>query len=215
MQVIGILGGTFNPIHLGHLYVAQQALQRLQLDQVRFIPAAIPALKQSPSVTGEQRAEMVSMAIQDHPLYVLDRRELDRPGVSYSIDTLQSLRQELGAKISLIWLMGSDAFANIQQWHQWQDLLALCHIAVVMRPNSQSESPLSPQAQALLQQHQVFEKQKLHASPNGKILCLEIAAPDISSSSIRHHIAHHQAFQHLVPEIIADYIQRKHLYQSP
>lgn len=212
MSAIGLLGGTFNPIHLGHLHLAQQALLRLQLSQVRFIPSAVPALKQSPTVRGEHRAAMVKLAIQDQPQFVLDHRELQRGGVSYSVDTLRSLRQELGAQIPLIWLMGSDAYANIQRWHEWSCLLDLCHIAVIQRPTN--ACPLSPEAQALLQQHQVQQISLLHHTPHGHILLLDIAAPNISSTNIRQRISQQQTIQQLVPQAVADYIQENKLYQE-
>lgn len=212
MPSIGLLGGTFNPIHQGHVYLAQQAMQALSLSQVRFIPCHLPALKDQPCVSAEQRAHMVQLAIQDHADWVLDRCELARTGVSYTVDTLRHLRQQMGEQVSLIWLMGSDAYANIQQWHQWSSLLRLCHIVVIQRPDSTTPCPLSTAAQTLLQQHQVEQIAALHQSPHGHIFCLDIAAPDIASSVIRQRIKQAQDIQQLLPQAVAAYIHQHQLY---
>ena len=121
--MIGILGGTFNPIHNGHLHIAERLLKSLDFQEIRFMPAAIPAIKDAPIISAKQRADMVKLAILDHPKLKIDLRELQRSGPSYTIDSLISLRQELGEKVSICWLIGSDAFAKLNTWHRWNELL--------------------------------------------------------------------------------------------
>jgi nicotinate-nucleotide adenylyltransferase len=135
--MIGILGGTFNPIHNGHLYLAERLQQTLGFEAIRFMPAAIPALKDMPNVSAEQRADMVKLAIVDHPTFEIDTHELERAGPSYTIDSLVSLRKELGDKVSICWLIGSDAFAKLNTWHRWNELLDHCHFVVVKRPHTE------------------------------------------------------------------------------
>lgn len=212
MQAIGILGGTFNPIHLGHTHVAQAMMQRLSLDKVLFIPAALPALKQSPQIDTEQRLDMLALAIQGHPLWQIDTREIERGGISYSIDTLKSLREELGSDCSLVWLLGSDAFARIDQWHDWQALLDYAHFAIAQRPNSIEHYQAG--ATQLLQQHATDNLALLKQSSHGHIVRLSIDAPDISSSAIRQACATGHAVDTMLNQDVANYIQQHHLYQS-
>lgn len=135
MRLVGLLGGTFNPIHYGHLRMAQELANGLGMDEVKFIPSANPPHKDSVTVSAEHRATMVKLAIADNPLFTLDKRELERQGTSYTIDTLISLREELGNNTALCLMMGSDAFIKLNTWHRWQALLDYAHIILVQRPN--------------------------------------------------------------------------------
>ncbi len=212
--MIAILGGTFNPIHNGHLHLAKQLQAKLNFESVRFMPAAIPALKDAPSVTGAQRAEMVDIAISEYPDFTLDTRELSRSGTSYTIDTLTLLREELGKEISLCWLMGSDAFAHLNAWHRWQELLNYAHLVVVKRPNSDDLSDLNADIQMLRNQHETNSAEALRQQHHGRILVQEIAALDISSSMIRDKLKKHEDVSKLLPREVLHYIQQNHLYQS-
>lgn len=211
--MIAILGGTFNPIHNGHLHLAEQLQAKLNFQSIRFMPAAIPALKDAPNVTAAQRAEMVDMAISEYPDFTLDTRELSRPSTSYTIDTLTLLREELGKEVSLCWLMGSDAFAHLNAWHRWQELLDYAHLVVVKRPHSDDLSNLNTDIQMLCNQHETKSVEALRQEPCGKILVQEIAALDISSSTIREQIATGQDVNQLIPHGVLNYIQTHGLYQ--
>lgn len=213
MSMIAILGGTFNPIHLGHLYLAAQLQEKCNFDSIRFMPAALPALKDTPSVTAEQRAEMVDIAISDHPYFAVDTRELSRPGTSYTIDTLVLLREELGNQVSLCWLMGSDAFAHLNAWHRWQELLNYAHLIVVKRPNNTDLSDLNPEVQNLLNQHAAQSIEEIRQQAHGKILVQEIAALDISSTDIREKIRNKKDVGNMIPTGVLIYIQQHQLYQ--
>ncbi|MFZ9641841.1 MAG: nicotinate-nucleotide adenylyltransferase [Candidatus Methylopumilus sp.] len=211
--MIGILGGTFNPIHNGHLHVAERLQHALGFDAIRLMPAAIPALKHQPSVSAAQRAEMVKLAIADHAALQIDTRELERPGPSYSIDTLISLRAELGEQRSICWLIGSDAFAKLNTWHRWETLLDYCHFVVVKRPQTEDSIPHA-QVQALIAAHQTDDASQLKNTAHGKILMQEIAALDISSTYIRQQIALKGDVSQLIPKSVLNYIQQHHLYEQ-
>jgi nicotinate-nucleotide adenylyltransferase len=210
--MIGILGGTFNPIHHGHLHLAERLQQILGLEATRFMPAGIPALKNMPNVSAEQRADMVSIAISEHPNFALDTRELDRAGPSYTIDSLISLRKELGNK-SICWLIGSDAFAHLNTWHRWSELLDYCHFVVIKRPHAE-ELNYSVEIKTLIASHQTNSIDALKNTSNGRVLIQEIAALDISSTQIRQKLALKMDVSQLMPSRVMKYIQQHHLYEN-
>ena len=210
--MIGILGGTFNPIHNGHLHLAGRLQQTLGFETVRFMPAAIPALKDMPKVSAEQRADMVKLAIINHPTFEIDTRELERAGPSYTIDSLISLRKELGDKVSICWLIGSDAFAKLNTWHRWSELLNYCHFLVVNRPHSEQLN-WNAEVESLLESHETREVEAIKNSASGKILIQEIEALDISSTQIRQHIASKEDVGNVIPSNVINYIQEYHLYE--
>ncbi len=214
-QCIGLLGGTFNPIHNGHLYLAEQLQQTFSFDEVRFIPSAMPVLKAAPEVSAAQRAEMVRLAIAGKPNFKLDTLELARAGKSYTIDTLLALRATLGSEVSLCWLIGTDAFKNLPAWHRWQELLDYCHFVVVQRPDRlglNAAIDVVPALQTLIQQHITHDVQDLKRLSHGKILMQEIHALDISSTYIRQQLATDGNVQTWLPANVLAYIQQHHLY---
>ena len=139
---IGVLGGTFDPIHYGHLRPALELLEALALAEVRFIPCRLPAHRGAPAITPEQRLELVRLATADQPGFVADDRELRRPGRSYMVDTLASLRQDLG-ETPLCLILGGDAFAALHTWRRWEDLSKLAHFIVMQRPGAAQPLPQS------------------------------------------------------------------------
>lgn len=212
MQRIGILGGTFNPIHYGHLRIAQETAEAFALTQVKFIPAAKPPLKTEPNVSAKQRAEMVQLAIASNPLFGLDTRELDRNGPSYTIDTLESLRAE-HPQGALCLIIGTDAFAHFDQWHRWQHILDYCHLIVATRPPL-LDLDLSEPLRTLLQTHQTHDTTQLSQQTHGLIAMLTVTALDISSSQIRNLVRSHQNPAYLCPETVISYIQAHQLYTT-
>lgn len=211
---VGILGGTFNPIHFGHLRMAQELAEQLSLHEVRFIPSANPPHKPTPQVSAEHRAAMVQLAIADNPLFKLDNRELLRTGASYTIDTLQSLRDELGAQASMTLFMGNDAFTKLNTWHRWQDLLSLCHIGLVARPSvpNQTKTGLPKVLESYLQQHYTELADDLAAHPCGFIHMQAITALDISSTAIREALQNKHSARYLSPDTVLSYIKEHQLY---
>ena len=213
MQCIGLLGGTFNPIHFGHLRLAQELADALQLDEVRFIPSANPPHKNQPSVSVQHRAAMVKIAIADNPLFKLDMRESNRDGASYTIDTLISLREELGGNLSLCLIMGSDAFAKLDSWHRWQELLNYCHIILVQRPSKLVQTKLSDNLTTLLQDNYTENISDLAEISAGYIHMQAITAQDISATNIREKLASNKSIKYLAPDNVLAYIQQQNLYK--
>ncbi len=212
MKCVGLLGGTFNPIHYGHLRMAQELVEALNLDEVRFIPSANPPHKAAPAVSAEHRAQMVQLAIENNPLFKLDTRELKRTGASYTIDTLISLRNELGHDVALCLMMGTDAFTKLHTWHRWQELLNFCHLVLVQRPNSSPKQPLEKMLDSLLHEHYTEDIEDLSAKTAGYIHMQTITALDISSTAIRATFYKKILPHYLMPEAVIDYIQSNQLY---
>jgi len=131
---IGLLGGTFDPIHYGHLRLAEELAEALNIGQVRFIPAGHPPHRGQPRAAAPHRLEMARRAVADNPRFLLDTREIDKTGPCYSVDTLAALRAELPPATSLVLFMGGDAFLGLTTWHEWRRLFDLAHIAVAHRP---------------------------------------------------------------------------------
>lgn len=210
MRTIGLLGGTFNPIHLGHLRMAQELAETLNLNEVRFIPSANPPHKPAPDISAEHRAAMVQLAIANNPLFTFDNRELRRTGASYTIDTLQSLRSELGADVSLVLFMGSDAFTKFHTWHRWQEIINLCHIALVQRPLA-SKEPLPKILDTFLHNHYSENTQDLHETSAGFVTMQAITPLEISSTAIRNALQNKRSARYLTPQCVLDYIEQHQL----
>ncbi|MGP1717654.1 MAG: nicotinate-nucleotide adenylyltransferase [Methylophilus sp.] len=213
MEIIGLFGGTFNPIHNGHLALAQSVLNTMHCSQIRFIPAAIPPHKAIPAVTAQHRATMVHLAIAGHPQFVLDTCELDRQGPSYTIETLHLLRHRLPEQ-SLCLIMGQDSYLKLPTWHRWLELLDYCHLLIVHRADSEHQLQLhAAHASKLVDIAQA--PQQFAAQAYGLISYLKVTPPDISSTRIRAALsqADHTVVDGL-PEKVLHYIQENHLYQS-
>jgi nicotinate-nucleotide adenylyltransferase len=216
-KLVGILGGTFNPIHYGHLRMAQELADALGLCEVRFTPSANPPHKATPIVSAEHRTAMVKLAIADNALFKLDTRELERSGASYTIDTLISLSEELGREIdqniAFCLIMGSDAFAKLNIWHRWQELLNYCHIVLVQRPSTLLNQPKLPEElTVLLHDHYTENVIDLTNNATGYIHMQKITAQDISATSIRDNLKLGISSRYLTPNQVIEYIERKNLY---
>ncbi len=213
IKLIGILGGTFNPIHYGHLRMAQELADVLGFDEVRFIPAATPPHKPTPEVSPGQRAAMVELAISNNPLFKLDTRELERTGASYTIDTLISLREELGENVALCLILGSDAFVKLNTWHRWQELINNCHIILVQRPNLAVQPKLPEELTTLLHDHYTENISDLSTKTAGYVQMQKITPLDISSTKIRDDLKLGRSQRYLVPYNIIEYISTHKLYK--
>ncbi len=212
MSPIGILGGTFDPIHYGHLRMAEELAGWLALEHVRFIPASQPPHRSQPRTGVGHRMEMARLAITGNSRFTLDAREAERKGASYTEETLTSLRQEMGPDLPLWLFMGADAFLGLNTWKRWQQLIALTNIAVAHRPGyrlAQADA-LADDLRAVLQRHQVRE-----ALPNqaaGQIILRPVTQLDISATAIRNAIREGNSPRYLLPEPVLDYIHANHLY---
>ncbi len=212
-RLVGLLGGTFDPVHYGHLRLAEQLADALKLDEVRFIPSANPPHRQTPQTSATGRCEMVRLAIAGNPRFTLDDRELLRAGASYTIDTLLSLRAELGNEAALCLILGSDAFAEFDSWHRWEEIPVQCHLVLVERPHVQIAEALRPALQTLLRNRYTDRPAALAAAPSGRITIQRINALDISATGIREDFAKHRSPRYLLPDSVVDFIQCHRLYR--
>jgi nicotinate-nucleotide adenylyltransferase len=212
---IGLLGGTFDPIHFGHLRLAQEVANALGLARVHFIPTGTPPHRNAPQVSGAHRLQMVSIAIAGNPLFEADDREIRREGISYTYDTLSELRDELGER-PLYLLMGADAFAALTTWHRWQELFDLAHVVIAHRPGfrlQELRAALRAPLRKIYLQRLAATHGMLRASA-GSILTREITALDISATHIRAMLAQGSSPRYLVPDSVLEYIDRNHLYKD-
>lgn len=208
---IGVLGGTFDPIHFGHLRLALELKQTLGLSQMRLMPCHRPVHRDEPQVSSAQRAEMIRLALLDCPELTMDERELRRDMPSYTFDTLLSLRAELGAEVSLIWAMGTDAFAALDSWNRWQELLDYAHLVVIERPGF--TLPDAGPVARLLQQYRA-PASALDELPAGAIVLPSLRLLDISATGIRAQLAAGESAQFLLPESVRRYILAEGLYRQ-
>lgn len=206
--MIGIYGGTFNPVHFGHLRTALEVGELFQLEQLRLIPCRLPPHREQPDVDGELRWQMLKLAVADTPQLQVDRRELDRDGPSYMVDTLQSLATEYPAS-NLILFIGTDAFAGLEHWHRWQSLFEFAHVVVMTRPGYQI-----PELSAFLQHRLVEDRNRLTENPAGLLYFQTVTALDISATNIRDLIAAGRNPKYLLPDAVIDFIRQHRLYLS-
>lgn len=211
-QAIGILGGTFDPVHLGHLQFAHEAYERLPFKEIRFVPAYQTVHRAQPSASVSDRLAMLKLALQNQTGMSIDTREIQRQGPSYMIDTLQSIRQEI-ADTPLCLLMATDAFANFNRWQQWQMIPEYTHLVIVERPHQHQE--FNQEIKNLLQARQVDTSTQLLTKSAGNILFLSAPCLAISSTQIRQLIAQGESAETFLPENVWEYIQTHQLYQNP
>ena len=193
MRRVGIFGGSFDPVHSAHVALATLALSELGLDEVRWIPAGQPWQKTRQLTDASDREAMVRLAIAGEPRFVLDRTELRRAGVSYTLDTVRELREAM-PEASFVLLLGQDQYATLHTWHGWQDLLDQVMLAVANRPGATIE--VNPQIARLPQ------------------LSLTLPMMDISSTELRRRIAAGESIAGLVPDAVASYIEQHRLYRQ-
>jgi nicotinate-nucleotide adenylyltransferase len=208
---IGILGGTFDPIHYGHLRPALDLLEELELAEIRFIPCRIPAHRGTPLITAEQRLALVQLATDGQPGFVTDDRELRRDGLSYMFDTLASLREDSGDEMPLCLILGTDAFRELHTWHRWQELPGLAHIVVMQRPGLLK--PLIPVLEAFTTPRVVYDRFALRRKPAGGILFQPVTQLNISATQIRALLARGQSPRYLLPEVVLASIHTQSLYR--
>lgn len=202
--MIGVLGGTFDPVHYGHLRTALEVQQALGLEQVRLIPLRDPPHRRAPRATPEQRLNMLRLAVGKDPLLQVDDRELKRGGKSYTLDTLRSLHSELG-QTTLCLLLGSDAFRGFPDWHQPEKILQLAHLVVVHRPGDRIAQ--------FYPERWCRQPGELHAGNAGRLLAQPITQLDISASAIRAQLRSGASPRYLLPDPVLELIQRQRIYR--
>ncbi len=206
---IGIFGGTFDPIHYGHLRTAFELLQALRLSEVRFMPAGDPPHRDATIASPEQRLKMVKAAIGQRPGFNVDDREMRRSGPSYTVDTLKELRAEMPDH-SLCMIVGMDAFLSLPQWRQWRDILTLAHLVVAHRPGWRAPT-MGPLGE-LLVDGGTGNVNDLHEARAGRIFIHAVTQLEISSTEVRNLIASGRDPRYLMPDAVCDLIQQSACY---
>ena len=204
----GILGGTFDPVHRGHLHVAAQVLERLDLAELQFLPCAEPVHRGRPCASAEHRCRMLELATAAEPRFVVNPLELERGGPSYSVDSLRMLRAAGDDGPGLALILGSDAFNGFASWKDPDGILELAHLVVCLRPGAAIDPGLYPQRRA-------NAADALRAHRSGLILALEIEANHCSSTSLRDSIAAGLPTGDCLVNEVADYIRTNQLYRKP
>lgn len=223
--MIGVLGGTFNPIHIGHLRPALELLEALRLDHLRLIPCGMPPHRETPQVGAQQRLAMVAAAVAGEAGFVVDDRELRRSGPSYSLDTVKSLREEFPHQ-TIALIIGADSFREFDTWHEWRSITDYAHIVVMQRPDllsqhlslpqstlTKKDRPMSDVLQAFVAQRLVESVDALHAASHGCILNQNVTQLDISATQIRALIAADRSARYLVPDSVWQIICDQGYYQ--
>lgn len=209
---IGVFGGTFDPVHVGHLRTAHELMTALGLAEVRFVPCRLPPHR-PPAVAPEAlRLRMLEAALEGLPGFRVDDRELRRPGLSYMVETLASLRDEVGDR-PLCLLLGLDAFLGLPTWHRWREIPDLAHIVVARRPGV--AQPLEGEAGEFLKSRAAASPGDLARAPAGRVLLRDVTQLEISSSAIRDLVAGGGDPRFLVPDAVLELIARTHIYANP
>ncbi len=215
---IGVFGGTFDPVHLGHLRLAEEALDQLELSEVLWIPAGQPPLRDQPHTEPGHRLAMTACAIAGHEAFTLDAGEVFAEVPSYTVHTLERLRAEHGAEQPLVLLLGADAFARLEGWHQWLRLFELAHIAVATRPGYDLTGDLAKVSRCGTALAAEFAQRQatpaaLSQSAAGCIVPFAITPLDISATAIRAALAAERSVRYLVSDAVLDYISQNNLYR--
>lgn len=205
-------GGSFDPVHIGHLIAAQELLYQLHLDRINLTPCYLSPHKQQSACSPADRLGMLELACDGCDYLRVDKRELDRGGQSKTIDTLREIRAELGEQTSLIWVVGWDAFQGLHTWYESQKLLDLCNIVVVSRPGYSQSQNLTPEMDSFCHGREV-PAEELQNFNFGKVLILDTPLVDISSSAIRHKVSRGVSIRYFVPDKVAEYINEQGLYK--
>ncbi|MFT5659281.1 MAG: nicotinate-nucleotide adenylyltransferase [Gammaproteobacteria bacterium] len=204
--MIGIFGGTFNPIHNGHLQLARQVLEALALDEVHFLPCANPVHRGAPNVSGDDRLKLIKLAIAAEHSFIANTLELDRGGPSFMVDTLREVRDKIGNE-SICLMLGADAFNGIQGWKQSDEILNLAHLVVCQRPEIELNRDI-------YRDHWVQSVDYLNQKNHGYVLPLTINQSNCSSTIIREQLLAAEPTTQCLPPAVFEYIVNHHLYEN-
>ena len=209
MAGIGILGGTFDPVHCGHLRLALEIREQLSLESVRLLPAPNPRLRETPRADVTLRLEMLRAAVDPEPGLEVDARELGREGPTYTVESLESLRREFSHE-PLVFIVGMDSFRRLDRWHRWREFTRLAHLVVARRPGG--SLPVSGPVADFLDAHRCDDAATLTAKPAGYVMICAPPLLDISATRIRTLIAEGRSIRFLVPDKVIELIERTRCY---
>jgi len=209
IEPLAFLGGTFDPVHYGHLRCAEEVREKLGLKSIYLLPAGTPPHRDSPQTTTRQRLDMLQLAQVEFPSLKIDEREIRREGPSYMVETLQELREEF-PQHPLLLLVGQDAANLLHTWFEWQQLFSLAHIVILTRPSIKKE--YRPDVAEQIQARLHVSPQKLLSSQAGGVLQLEVESIDISATKIKESIRQGRPLGSMMPVAVIDYINENHLY---
>ena len=212
MRLIGILGGTFDPIHNGHIRLAVEVLEKLKLDEVKLIPANIPPHRPTPFASSADRKKMIKLAISDEKKLSIDLREIENGNISYTVNTLKSLRDEFSDDI-LFLIIGVDVFNMIDGWKEWQSLLNYTHIIVANR-SSDNEENISSALKKWRNENTIDDINFLTSALSGYIYCIDTPIVKISSRMIRTYYTKHKNIEKYLPSNVITYIKENNLYKD-
>ncbi len=200
MTKLGVIGGTFDPPHIGHLIISQEALTELNLDKVILVPAGRPLLKSRKVTVASLRWEMLNLAIASNPCFYSSKEEIDREGPSYTVDTIKKLKKDLGKSAEIYLIMGMDAFLDMERWKDPEEIIRLCHIAVAKRPTHVKRS--------------ITDLEKALPSIKSRYSFINAPVIDVSSTCIRRRVKEGISIKYLVPESVENFIKEKGLYRG-
>ncbi len=208
--MIGLFGGSFDPIHLGHVATAQALLRQFPFTEIRFLPTAGSPLKAATAIRPAHRLALLKLALAGTPALTIDERELRQTPPCYSINTLRALRAELGERTPLVFIMGMDSFISLPRWKDWQELTRYAHLLVVSRPSIAPQ--FCPELAAWLEKHRISPAQSLESRPLGGVWLVDTAPHAVASRDIRAAIQAGQSTAHWLNPAVRDYIDQHHLY---
>lgn len=209
--VHALFGGTFDPIHYGHLKPVEALAKEVGLQHITLLPNHVPPHRPQPEANAQQRLKMVELAIEGSPLFSVDERELHRTAPSYTIDTLEEIRQEKGDNQPLAFIIGQDSLLTLHYWHRWQSLLDFCHLLVCARPGYASRLD-TPALERWLEDHQTTDVDRLKQQANGLIYLAHTPLLDISATDIRQKKREGLSLDDLLPIPVQTYIDQQGLY---
>jgi len=213
-DMIGVYGGTFDPIHFGHLRPVLDIVESLRINQCHIVPCSVPHHRALPIANSTQRLEMITAAIQDEPRFYLDTRELNRTGISYTIDTLESICLEKNSDSPVCLILGSDAFMKFDKWHRWQDIVKLCHLVVSHRPGWDMEkdldsNKLTTELTSFVRECGIKDKVELQKYRAGKVIFQSVTQLEISSTNIRALLEKNKSIRYFLPAAVIKIIKQQ------
>jgi len=208
---VAVFGGTFDPVHFGHLRSAIEVREALQVETLKLVPAFIPPHRKAPTATAEQRLAMLRLATSDSAYIEVDDREINRGGKSFTVDTLASIREEIGSSKPLSLIVGADAYVLLDEWVKWQTLTDFAHLVILERPGH-SVGQISERLESWSRDKHVAEPRCLGSQPAGLICQMRLTPLEISATMIRNLISRGESVEYLMPNAVIEYIQQHDLY---